>query len=108
MPHKYKTKVNEKANTLSAGQRQLLSFARAIVINPSVLVLDEATANIDTETEGIIQQAIGKLMEGRTCISIAHELSTIKRADNIIVIHKGKIREMGTHEELMSKKRNLL
>ena len=104
LPNGYKTKVNEKATTLSLGQRQLLSFARAIVTNPSILALDEATANIDTETEGNIQQAIEKVMRQRTCISVAHRLSTIQKSDNIIVIHKGEIREMGTHEELMAKK----
>ncbi len=97
----YKHPVNEKGTMLSAGQRQLLSFARALVFEPAILVLDEATSNIDTETEILIQEALAKLMSGRTSIAIAHRLSTIQKADNIIVIHKGEIREMGSHQELL-------
>ncbi len=100
----YKHKVNEKGSMLSMGERQLLSFARAIVINPSILVMDEATSSIDTETEVIIQEDIGKVMKGRTSISIAHRLSTIKNSDKIIVMNKGKIEEMGSHEELIENK----
>ncbi|NMA94896.1 MAG: ABC transporter ATP-binding protein [Clostridiales bacterium] len=98
---KYEHPVTEKGTTLSMGQRQLLSFARALVIDPAVLVMDEATSSIDTETEVLIQEALKKIMKGRTTIAIAHRLSTIQNADKIIVIHKGEIREMGTHHELL-------
>ncbi|MTK12537.1 MAG: hypothetical protein F8N39_10760 [Clostridiaceae bacterium] len=86
------------------GQRQLISFARALVFNPSILVMDEATSNIDTETEAIIQEALEKLMKNRTTIAVAHRLSTIKKSDNVIVLHKGEIKEIGNHKELMTKK----
>ncbi|WP_129723439.1 ABC transporter ATP-binding protein [Xylanivirga thermophila] len=101
LSQKYKHPVHEKGSTLSMGQRQLLSFARALVIDPKILVMDEATSNIDTETEILIQQALANLMKGRTTIAIAHRLSTIQNADKIIVIHKGRIREMGNHSELL-------
>ncbi|ONI38302.1 ABC transporter ATP-binding protein [Candidatus Epulonipiscium fishelsonii] len=104
MPHKYKQEVIEGGATLSTGERQLLSFARAIAYSPKIFILDEATANIDTETEAIIQQAIYKVMEGRTTIMVAHRLATIQHADNIIVLDKGKLMEMGTHQELLNKK----
>jgi len=104
LPNKYDEKVMERGATLSSGQRQLLAFARALAFNPSVLVLDEATSNIDTETELLIQDAIKKLIKGRTNIIIAHRLSTIQNADKIIVMHKGKIREMGKHQELLDRK----
>lgn len=104
LPGGYDAKVTERGSTLSAGQRQLLAFARALAFNPSVLVLDEATANIDTETEALIQDALPKLMKGRTTIVIAHRLSTIQHADRIIVLHKGKVRESGTHQELLTQK----
>ena len=97
----YEEAVTERGATLSAGQRQLLSFARTLAYDPSILVMDEATANIDTETEQIIQDALEKLMEGRTTIMVAHRLSTIQHADKILVMHKGQIREMGTHQELL-------
>lgn len=102
LPNKYNEEVKERGSTLSQGQRQLLSFARTLAFNPSILVLDEATANIDTETELLIQDALKKLVKGRTTIVIAHRLSTIQHADKIIVLHKGKIREMGNHQELLA------
>jgi ATP-binding cassette, subfamily B, multidrug efflux pump len=104
LPNKYAEEVKERGCTFSAGQRQLLSFARAVAFKPSILVLDEATANIDTETETAIQKAMLKISEGRTSIIIAHRLSTIKNADKIIVIHRGRIKETGKHNELMEKK----
>lgn len=98
----YHEAVTERGLTLSAGQRQLLSFARTLAFDPSILVMDEATANIDTETEQLIQDALSKLMEGRTTIMVAHRLSTIQHADVIMVMHKGKLREMGNHQELLN------
>jgi ATP-binding cassette subfamily B protein len=103
LPEKYDAPVNERGSTFSQGERQLVAFARALAFDPPILVLDEATANIDTETESLIQDALGKLTEGRTTIIVAHRLSTIKNADKIIVLHKGKIREVGNHEELLVK-----
>ena len=102
LPEKYDEPVTERGSTLSAGQRQLLSFARTLAINPKILVMDEATANIDTETEQLIQDALETMMKGRTTIMVAHRLSTIQHADNIIVMHKGKIREQGTHQQLLT------
>ncbi|MBQ9036502.1 MAG: ABC transporter ATP-binding protein [Erysipelotrichaceae bacterium] len=102
LPNKYDEAVTERGSTLSAGQRQLLSFARTLAIDPKILVMDEATANIDTETEQLIQKALKTMMEGRTTIMVAHRLSTIQHADNIIVMHKGKIRESGTHQQLLA------
>jgi ATP-binding cassette subfamily B protein len=104
LPGKYEEEVKERGCTLSSGQRQLLSFARAIAFKPSILVLDEATANIDTESEKMIQKSLNKISKDRTTLVIAHRLSTIKDADKIIVIHKGIIREMGNHDELLDKK----
>jgi ATP-binding cassette, subfamily B, multidrug efflux pump len=103
LPNQYDAEVKERGATLSVGQKQLLSFARALAFNPRILVLDEATSSVDTETEILIQQAIKKLLKGRTSIVIAHRLSTIQNADKIIVLHKGEIREMGTHQELLSR-----
>lgn len=97
----YEESVTERGLTFSAGQRQLLSFARTLAYDPAILVMDEATANIDTETESLIQEALGRLMKGRTTIMVAHRLSTIQHADKIIVMHKGHIRESGTHQELL-------
>ena len=102
MPGGYDAPVTERGSTLSAGQRQLLSFARTLAYNPTILVLDEATANIDTETEALITSALAKLMEGRTTIMVAHRLSTIQHADKIIVMHQGQIKEAGTHQELLA------
>lgn len=101
LPGKYKEIVRERGCTFSAGQRQLISFARAVAFKPSILVLDEATANIDTETEITIQKAMANITKGRTSIIIAHRLSTIRNSDKIIVIHKGRIKEMGNHDTLM-------
>lgn len=103
LPQGYKEPVTERGATFSAGERQLLSFARTLAHNPRILVMDEATANIDTETESLIQEALGKLMQGRTTIMVAHRLSTIQHADCIMVMHKGKIREQGTHQELLAR-----
>ena len=96
--------VKEGGTALSAGERQLLAFARALAVKPKILILDEATSHVDTETERLIQDALGKLMRGRTSIIIAHRLSTIQRAERIIVMHKGRIREMGTHAQLMARR----
>ncbi len=101
LPKKYEEPVMERGATLSAGQRQLLAFARALAFDPAVLILDEATANIDTETEALIQDALPRLMAGRTSIVVAHRLSTIQDADMIVVLHRGKIREKGSHQELL-------
>ena len=103
LPQGYDEPVTERGSTLSAGQRQLISFARTLAYDPRILVMDEATANIDTETEQLIQSALVKLMEGRTTIMVAHRLSTIQHADNIIVMHKGRVRESGTHQQLLER-----
>ncbi len=101
LPEKYKQNVKERGVTLSQGQRQLITFARALAYDPKILILDEATSSVDTHSEILIQQAIEKLMEGRTSIIIAHRLSTIQKCDKIIVMHKGEIRETGTHQQLL-------
>lgn len=103
LPNKYDEPVMERGSTLSAGERQLLAFARALAFNPDILILDEATSNIDTETEILIQDALSKLIEGRTTIAVAHRLSTIQHSDKIIVLNKGKVVEMGNHQELLEK-----
>lgn len=103
LPGGYDEPVTERGSTLSAGQRQLLSFARTLAYDPTILVMDEATANIDTETESLITKALERLMEGRTTIMVAHRLSTIQHADKIIVMHHGEIREQGSHQELLHK-----
>lgn len=103
LPEKLNHTVYERGASLSTGQKQLISFARALAFNPRILVLDEATSSVDTNTEILIQNAIKKLIEGRTSIIIAHRLSTIQNCDKIIVMHKGEIREMGTHQELLDK-----
>jgi len=104
LPGGYDYKVMERGATLSLGQRQLLSFIRALLYDPSILILDEATSSVDTESEKLIQHAIDTLIAGRTAIVIAHRLSTIRKADKIILLEKGVIREMGTHEELLARK----
>jgi ATP-binding cassette subfamily B protein len=102
LPGGYDYNVMERGATLSMGQRQLISFIRALLYDPSILILDEATSSIDTESEQLIQKAIDTLISGRTSIVIAHRLSTIRKASKIIVLDKGEIKEMGTHEELLA------
>ena len=97
----YQTEVNERGSTLSSGQRQLISFARALLNDPKILILDEATSSIDTHTEMLIQKALDVLLKGRTSFVIAHRLSTIRNADQIMVVRDGNIGERGTHEELI-------
>lgn len=104
LPNGYHYAVQERGSALSTGQRQLLSFVRAMVYNPKILVLDEATSSVDTETEQFIEKALETLMHGRTSIVIAHRLSTVQKADKIIVLHRGVIREMGTHQELLQQR----
>lgn len=104
LPGNYKEEVKEKGATLSVGQKQLISFARALAFDPQILILDEATSSIDTETEILIKSAIEQLLVGRTSIVIAHRLSTVQNADKIIVMHKGEVREIGTHQELLAKR----
>jgi ATP-binding cassette subfamily B protein len=102
LPNGFKEEVRERGSTLSTGQKQLISFARALAHDPKILVLDEATSSVDTETEFRVRDALNKMVEGRTSVVIAHRLSTIQRADKIIVMHKGQVREMGTHQELLA------
>ncbi len=104
LPEGFREKMRERGSTLSTGQKQLISFARALAHNPSILVLDEATSSVDTETEFRVRDALSRMVEGRTSLIIAHRLSTVQRADNIIVMHKGKVREMGTHQELLARR----
>src|SRR5206468_12197329 len=99
----YDALLRERGSNLSSGQRQLLAFARALAHDPTILVLDEATSSVDPETEWLIQDALAKLLEGRTALVIAHRLSTIEHADRILVIHKGELREEGTHRELLAR-----
>src|SRR5438128_4389609 len=102
LPHEYKSEVRERGAGLSVGQKQLISFARALAFDPALLILDEATSSIDTETEQLIQEAIARVMRHRTSVIVAHRLSTIQRADNIIVLHHGEIREQGKHQDLLA------
>jgi ATP-binding cassette subfamily B protein len=104
LPGGYDYNVMERGATLSLGQRQLLSFVRALLYDPAILILDEATSSVDTESEQLIQHAIDQLIAGRTSIIIAHRLSTIRKANKIIVLDKGEIREFGSHEELMNRR----
>lgn len=104
LPCGYQTKVGEGGEVLSSGEAQLLAFARALYINPKILILDEATSHVDPETERLIQDGLGRLIKGRTSLIIAHRLATIQRADRIIVLHRGRVREVGTHKELMARK----
>lgn len=104
LPNGYDTEIQERGASLSAGQRQLLSFARALLADPRILVLDEATSSIDTQTERVIQEALRRLLEGRTSFVIAHRLSTIREADIVVVMHEGEIVDQGTHDELMAKR----
>jgi ATP-binding cassette subfamily B protein len=96
--------VNERGSTLSVGQRQLISFARALAHNPEFLILDEATSSVDTKTELQIREALGRMLSGRTALVIAHRLSTIQHADQILVFHKGRLREQGAHQELLAQR----
>jgi ATP-binding cassette subfamily B protein len=104
LPNGYQEEVRERGNTLSVGQKQLISFARALAHNPQILILDEATSSVDTETEFRVREALNRMVTGRTSIIIAHRLSTIQRADRIVVMHKGRIREMGSHQELLAQR----
>jgi ATP-binding cassette subfamily B protein len=104
LPGGYESAVAERGSTLSVGQKQLLSFARALAFDPRVLILDEATSSVDTETELLIRDALQVLMAGRTTIAIAHRLSTIQDMDKILVVHKGQLRESGTHQELLARR----
>jgi ATP-binding cassette, subfamily B, multidrug efflux pump len=104
LPLGYDAPVAERGSTLSVGQKQLLSFARALAFNPRVLILDEATSSVDTDTEILIRDALERLISGRTTIAIAHRLSTIQDMDKILVLHKGVLRESGTHQELLAER----
>jgi ATP-binding cassette, subfamily B, multidrug efflux pump len=104
LPEGYRARVRERGSNFSGGQRQLLALARVLVYQPNILVMDEATSSVDTETEALIQSALENVMRNRTCLLIAHRLSTIRNADRIIVLHHGEVREMGSHAHLMEKK----
>jgi ATP-binding cassette subfamily B multidrug efflux pump len=104
LPERYSQQVRERGVNFSAGERQLLSFARALAQRPEILLLDEATANVDTETEALVQDALHRLMQGKTSIVIAHRLSTIRDVDRILVLHHGELREEGTHDELLARR----
>jgi ATP-binding cassette, subfamily B, multidrug efflux pump len=102
LPGGFGEEVKERGSTLSTGQKQLISFARALAHNPKILILDEATSSVDTETEFRVRDALTRLVQGRTSIMIAHRLSTVQRANKIIVMHKGKVREIGSHQQLLA------
>ena len=102
LPKGFDEEVRERGSTLSTGQKQLISFARALAHEPKILILDEATSSVDTETEFRVRDALQRMVEGRTSLIIAHRLSTVQRADKIIVMHKGQVREMGTHQQLLA------
>jgi ATP-binding cassette subfamily B multidrug efflux pump len=104
LPAGFNEEVRERGSTLSTGQKQLISFARALAHNPKILILDEATSSVDTETEFRVRDALNRMIEGRTSLVIAHRLSTVQRADKIIVMHKGQVREMGTHQQLLAQR----
>jgi ATP-binding cassette subfamily B protein len=104
LPGGFKEEVRERGSTLSTGQKQLISFARALAHSPKILILDEATSSVDTETEFRVRDALSRMVEGRTALIIAHRLSTIQRADKIIVMHKGQVREMGSHQQLLAQR----
>jgi ATP-binding cassette subfamily B protein len=102
LPGAFKEPVLERGSTLSTGQKQLISFARALAHQPGILILDEATSSVDTETEQLVSSALARMITGRTSVLIAHRLSTVQRADIILVMHKGKLREQGTHQQLLA------
>jgi ATP-binding cassette subfamily B protein len=102
LPRKFDEPVQERGNSLSTGQKQLINFARALAYNPRILILDEATSSVDTDTELRIRGALERMVEGRTSVLIAHRLSTVQRADVILVMHKGQLREMGSHQQLLA------
>jgi ATP-binding cassette, subfamily B, multidrug efflux pump len=104
LPQGYAHPIRERGSGLSTGQKQLISFARALAHNPRYLILDEATSSVDTDTEFRVREALGRMVEGRTSIIIAHRLSTIQRANRILVMHKGRLRESGTHQELLAER----
>ena len=104
LPNGLEQEVKERGSSLSAGQKQLVSFARALVHDPKILILDEATSNVDTHTELLVREALERLLAERTSIVIAHRLSTIQKADRIVVLHKGRVREVGTHQELLTER----
>jgi ATP-binding cassette subfamily B protein len=104
LPQGYETRLQERGANLSSGQRQLLAFARALAADPDVLVLDEATSSVDSETEALVEDATRTLLAGRTALVIAHRLSTVVSADRILVMHKGRVHEEGTHEELLARR----
>ena len=104
LPHKFDEPVQERGSSLSTGQKQLINFARALAFNPRILILDEATSSVDTETELRIRGALERMVEGRTSVLIAHRLSTVQRADTILVMHKGQLREMGSHQQLLAQR----
>jgi ATP-binding cassette subfamily B protein len=104
LPKQFDEPVRERGNSLSTGQKQLINFARALAYNPRILILDEATSSVDTDTELRIRGALERMVEGRTSVLIAHRLSTVQRADTILVMHKGQLREMGSHQELLARR----